>query len=405
MIFNLKESYKGDYLENFIYKDDAILAMIRKDSGDFGRYIRSPMVTGPGGGGSNDFGTALALANETDVTGDAWNLTAISDHKLATIDNMLLESATSQKGYFLKTSQLIIESTLQVLKNRAARALVTGGWGDIARVGSIDGNKITLKNLDDVHKVERGQRHQFSATQSSSVLRGTGGFLRVTKVNRGTGVVEYGADVSTVTGVAADDFVFLAGDREGSALPKFRQIVGFSSWLPAEDPQPGDNFFGVDRSVDPTRYAGLRYRPGALPLRQALSRAATMVASEGGKVDVFLLNPINYNDLENALSTQVIYEPAKVGVLSFPGIKLATSAGIVNVQANVNVPLNTVFGLDVSTWTLHTSPGFIKETGNDTLDALRQANADGIELRYGYYAQLGCSAPGRNIRITLDSNG
>jgi len=34
---------------------------------------------------------------------------------------------------------------------------------------------------------------------------------------------------------------------------------------------------------------------------------------------------------------------------------------------------------------------------------LRESSADSVEIRCGYYAQLGCRAPGFNARVTLAS--
>ena len=42
-----------------------------------------------------------------------------------------------------------------------------------------------------------------------------------------------------------------------------------------------------------------------------------------------------------------------------------------------------------------------KVLDTDGLSMLRQSSSDGVEIRYGYYAQMGCSAPGYNINVQL----
>jgi hypothetical protein len=57
--------------------------------------------------------------------------------------------------------------------------------------------------------------------------------------------------------------------------------------------------------------------------------------------------------------------------------------------------------LQMDVWKLYSlgaAPKLLNQDGNRVL---RQSDEDGVEIRTGYYAQLGCRAPGFNIRLKL----
>ena len=57
--------------------------------------------------------------------------------------------------------------------------------------------------------------------------------------------------------------------------------------------------------------------------------------------------------------------------------------------------------LSMSFWKLYSLGKCPKILDSDGLRMLRESNADAVEVRVGYYAQLGCRAPGFNATIAL----
>ena len=63
------------------------------------------------------------------------------------------------------------------------------------------------------------------------------------------------------------------------------KVSGLEAWLPPAPPVLGaDNFFGVDRGVDPTRLAGIRGVFNAT-IEQTLIATASLIGREGGRPD------------------------------------------------------------------------------------------------------------------------
>ena len=130
-----------------------------------------------------------------------------------------------------------------------------------------------------------------------------------------------------------------------------------------------------------------------------------LVAREGGDPTHIFMNNADYVNLVLALGSKVLYdheESEDTPEIGFSGVKVAApgASGFAKVFADPNCPKGQAFILQMDTWTLWTREeiGFLMD---DDLRILRQASADGYELRMGYYGQLACVAPGWNCNVTL----
>ena len=79
-----------------------------------------------------------------------------------------------------------------------------------------------------------------------------------------------------------------------------------------------------------------------------------------------------------------------------------TSAGPIRVVPDADMFDDCGFVMDMDTWELHHLDGFPHIDTIDGNNALRQAGADGIEVRARYWSNLTCIAPGRNGVFTQD---
>jgi hypothetical protein len=235
----------------------------------------------------------------------------------------------------------------------------------------------------------------------------SGGSLRagsttVTAVDSGAGTITL-ASAAAITSFANSDYLFRAGDR-GLCLS------GVSAWIPY-DSRPAAlaaSFFGVTRSANPSRLAGLAPDLSALPIEQAVSRAVTLVEAEGGMPDYGFMSFEDFEDLRNALGSKVYYNEvvtnsgqAKYGTIGFSGIKVHGSKGAITILADRTVPAGRFFLMTTKSWKLRSLGPIVDAFNTDTLPWLRQASADGVEIRLTSYANLVCRAPAWNLHGKL----
>ena len=205
------------------------------------------------------------------------------------------------------------------------------------------------------------------------------------------------AILSGITAIAAGDYIFTEGDRNA-------KISGLAAWLPFTAPTSGDSFFGVDRSVDVSRLAGLRFDASALSIEEGLVKGLTRCNREGGKPKVVMANYTDWGNLELALGSKVQYMMSQASGradIGFEGIQVKTNKGVSNVIADPFCPINYMYGLTMESWKLFSLKEPIRILDLDGNKVLRDSTSDSVELRVGGYFQLGCDAPGHNVVIKL----
>ena len=392
----LKELYDGQVVENLVYADNPFLAMIKKSSDFGGKYKPIPIITGVSQGRSATFSNAQG--NQSAVQIESFLLTRTQDYSIATIDNQTMLASRTDKMAFLEGAKLVIDGAIRSITLSLASALFRSGTGSIGQIGSISTGVITLSNPNDVVQFEVNQTLQANATDGGTPRVALG---YVVAVNRSAGTVTVsatgmGGSPGSPASWAANDFLLVQGDLN-------QKIKGLNAWLPATAPTSGDNFFGVDRSVDTVRLAGVRYDGSAQSIEEALIDASSLLAREGGKPDVCIMSFASYSALEKALGAKVQYVDAKGPAnIAFRGIMVNGANSMIRCFPDRNCPSQTAFLLQMDTWSLESlgdAPQILRY--GDGLEMLRVYNADAGEVRVGYYAQLRTNAPGWNARVSL----
>lgn len=87
--------------------------------------------------------------------------------------------------------------------------------------------------------------------------------------------------------------------------------------------------------------------------------------------------------------------------IGFRGILINGPRGPIKVIPDQNCPFGTAFMLQMDVWKLYSLGKAPKILDTDGLKMLRDSAADSVEVRVGYYAQLGCRAPGWNANVKL----
>ncbi len=389
----LKVHYTSDRVQNMAYKDNPLLAMMPKMEDFGGKNLPIPIIYGNPQRRSADFATAQANSSSSKIKD--FVLTRDHDYSLAAIDNETLEASKGNQNAFMEAATTEIDGAINSATRSLATAMYRTGSGSIGQANaSVTSTSLQLKNADDVTNFEVGMELVFSSTDGGGTVRT--GVVTVNAVNRDTGelTVDALSAIASGSGITANDFVFVEGDYDD-------KVKGLLAWLPSTAPTSSP-FFSVDRSVDVTRLGGIRYDASAQPIEEGLIGAASRVAREGGKPDHCFLNYSKYADLEKALGSKVQYIDLKVSAeIGFRGILINGPRGPIKVIADQNCPSDRAFMLQMDVWKLYSLGKAPKILDTDGLKMLRQASADGVECRVGYYAQIGCRAPGFNANIKL----
>jgi hypothetical protein len=395
----LKELYDGQVVENLVYADNPFLAMVKKNTDFGGKYKPVPIITGVSQGRSSTFSNAQG--NQSPVQIESFLLTRASDYSIATIDNQTMLASKTDKMSFLEGSKLVIDGAIRSITNSIASSLFRSGTGTIGQIGSIATGVITLTNAGDVVQFEVNMVLQANATDGGATPLSALGY--VIAVNRSAGTVTVAATpggvAATPTSWVATDYLLVQGDL--NAKPK-----GLAGWLPLVAPVTGDNFFGIDRSVDPVRLAGVRYNGSSQPISEALVDASSLLAREGGKPGVFVTNFQSYSALEKELGAKVQYIEAShaQAEIAFRGILVNGANSQIKVFPDRNCQVFQGYLLQMDTWCLEglgDVPQILRY--GDGLEMLRVSNQDAGEVRVGAYYQLRSNAPGWNAVVQLSA--
>jgi hypothetical protein len=368
------------------------------------------LIYGNPQGRSADFTRAQTRGAATSSKLEDFVLLRVKDYSIATVDNETLEASKGSENAFMEALTTEIDGAINSLTRSIAVAMYGSGFGNIGTIAtsSFAVTVLTLNNINDITNFEVGMELVVSASVSSNTLRAlgsSGNGLIITGIDRSAGTLTFGFNVNdAVNGIptiAQNDVLFVRGDRQDSATPSALKISGLPAWLPYGGPS-STAFFSVDRTQDSVRLGGLYYDGSAVPIEEALIEGAGRVAQLGnGKIDHYFMDYPTYNSLEKALGSKVVYIDLKVGQIAFRGLQVAGPRGMINVVPDQNCPSGTVFGLQLDMWKLYSLGKAVRVIESDGLSYLRQSSSDGIEVRYGFYGQMGCRGPGYNINIKV----
>lgn len=392
----LKEYYTDLMIQDLTYKNNPFLAMVPKSERFVGRNMPIPIKHGNPQGRSATFQTAKA--NQTATQLKQFLITRVKDYSLATIDSETMDASANDAGAFIEAATIEIDSAIESLVQSMSMNVYKSGYAVRGRVGSSAATQVTLSVEDDIVFFEVGMVLVASILEGGPLRAGS---MTVQKVDRDNGVITVDA---LIAGLADGDFLYVQGDVVQAGGVKL-QVSGLDAWVPRVAPTTGDSFFGLDRSVDPTRLAGQRIDGTGLTIKEALLKVAVRCAREGGAPDVALVNLTQYERLENELGAKVQYMKRDAkdlqASIAFTGINIHGPRGEIAVVPDHNCPIDTAYVLQMDTWKFHTLGGAPKLLTHDGNQMLRVSDQDAVEVRIGYYGQLACNAPGRNGRVTL----
>ena len=387
--FALKEMYSDQYVQNLMYEGRPTLAIMPK-AGDFkGKSFPQPVVMYDGQGYSHTFATAQA--NQTNITGAEFQMTPIRDYAVALIDGLLIDSSNSDPAAFLDATEAQIKLKIRGLANRMSMKLFRDTGGSIGQLSATSGvtTVITLANASDIVNFNVGQTLRLSAAADGTALHTTG--TVVTNLDKNLGTITVTPSMATMTPVGAvNDYIYIDGDATLS-------MAGLASWIPTAAPA-ATAFYSVDRTVAMQELSGVRYDGRPYSIREAMITMGQLMYVAGGSPDYVVMNPVNYGHLLQSLETQKRFVDVTTDAgVSFKAWEFEYDNGTVKVISDRWCPINLAYWLQTDTWKLRSAGALahVRED-RDGLIMLRAPTADAFEIRWRFYGNLMCNAPGWN---------
>jgi hypothetical protein len=416
-IASLKELYKDDkdYMKDLVYKENPFLALVPKDEspdGFAGKYIPVPLEYGTPQGRVHAFANAQAQQTATSLA--SFFVYVISDYQLVTITNLLMEQTKTNAGAFVDAAKLQMDGGFRNITNNIAFELFGDGTATRGIIGSTNSGAaptyvITLSNPQQIVQFEVGMLLVNFLNSAGTISAISATTAQITKVDRANGIITVLASGTDASWATAGNGLAINGDVVAGAVSTGTNLglSGLAAWIPTATPASNDSFWGVNRSVDATRLAGLRYNAQSNTIEEGMTNALAFVNREGGKPDLCVMDFASYASLVNSLGAKVQYVQVKHDEVevAFEGITFQSAYGRVTVLADRSCQPQTAYLLTMSTWKLRSlgKVPHILTYGMEGLEGLRVGNADALEIRIGYYGNLICSAPGYNCVISLSA--
>ena len=425
----LKQLYSDDawVMKDLVFNKNRFLSMVDKDETEMGMggvNFPIPVLYDVGGGGSANLGTAQTY--QTAPATASFLLTTVNVYRVGSIQNQFLRASAQNIGAFMPAAKMNVKSLYMGAANDIAFQLFSDGSGTRGTYGlgsgSISNGVITLDNLGMVYQFAVNMALVSYSISGSTATQSTAAAIGyVVAVDTGAGTVTVSATQQGTAGTPSNwstAFPYLgrAGDvnfaTNGLNSANMLCMAGLGAWIPSVAPTGSDSFFTVNRSVSPTKLAGLRFAGSAESIQDCLIDATNQLAaqsSEAGDPDCIFINPVSYQVLVKNLTGQGVYQMIRAKVneeveISFKALVLPTANGEISIIQDRNVPAQTAFILTMKTWKLRslgklpqflTFPGFYDQLGFPI------PGADAVEIRVGGYCNLSCNAPGANAVVSL----
>lgn len=403
--YALKRLYPQRRIENLVYQDNPLYAMVPKEGGFEGAVVALAVRYGDTMGRSADFSTAQTRGQADNNKGVQFLLTRVKDYQLYTLETEAILAGKSDRGALVTTLDTEVGAALNNIGRSQSIQLYRDGAREIGQLGSISGAgpfTWTLANVNDITNFEVGQFIVISTgSTKTAALRNSGGGVAITAVDRDAGTFTTATNPDSAV---ANDWIFMKGDRIAGSIAVTSTWLGLSgleAWNPATAPSASESFFGVDRSVDASRLAGLRIDISSYNPEEGLVIALNKLAREGGSPSNLFLNYADSRNVQLALGSKAETVYQQVGDIGFSSIRIRGPKGDVTITPDQNAPSGVGRLLTLSTWKYRYLGDMVNLLDMDGSRLLRESSADRFEGRMAFYGNLSCTAPGKNARLVM----
>lgn len=395
----LKILFPEKRLKTYGMKDQPFYSYLPKKSDFYGRKAEIPIKYSPGAGGnSHDFDVAYAGKGGSKYT--HFEVERTRDYNIISINAEALEASENDKGAYLDAKESETDSGFTTLMQQLGADLQgdgTGWTGVVQGVDTTGAGYIELRDCD-MARMEIGRKLQFSASPFSTLRAGVAGYIVVSAVdydNNRVHATSGNGDTVTQIGAAADDRVYPKGNFGAS-------VSGTEAWCPTDRSDLDTEFKGVDRSLFPSRLAGIFFDASSYGLIEGIKRGLARAAKERCFPDTLWVNFNRFEDISLEMGAKAQRDPSGKGEDGYDALTITGGARTIKIRADQNFTDDTALATTKETWkfwTLKSAPRFLtREIGSDVLI---EPAADGFEMRQGWRGDLVCNSPGENIRFTL----
>jgi hypothetical protein len=173
---------------------------------------------------------------------------------------------------------------------------------------------------------------------------------------------------------------------------------GLAAWLPIHSPSNThridikDNFYGVNRSIDPVRLAGNFVIPG-LSLTESIFMGVIYAQREGGNPNLVLVGPETFANLKK------IYNPKSFQFKDdIDSIVINSPWATITIQYSNECPEYLAYALDMTTWSLYFNGPELTE-----IAIYDNPHMDVKTIKISKEYALACDDPGKNSVVMLYS--
>ncbi len=398
----LQKRLWGQGVSEPLYKRSKVFAKMQKDT-DFGSEGRYVIVTvAPTTGGSANFGDAVA--NQGPTQEKRFFVTHRKEYQVFSIQGDLIARTKGNKNAVLEALKQQADKARYAFARSMAARLWGNGGGSLGRLDStttLTGTTLKLRTRADFVRFEPGMYINFSSDDGSSSspagLRDSGKQLQIVDINTqnsGFATFTMSANLNTVAGITANDYIFRGGDY---ALA----WSGIPGWNPVTQPGGSDSFMGLNRSgVHVQRLAGTIVSGGGKPKEDTLEDAMAEARMAGIDDEmVVCVNPLDLKDLFKEQGSKVVID---VGTdnpkLSFKAVSIMGPAGVVLLLDEPDVPQGYFWIEPMGELYCRSAgdvPMMLNEDGVGRL--LRAADDDAYQGRLGAYGNFFHENPGHAV--------
>lgn len=383
----LKRLY-GSKVAETTYKRDKLLELCKKDTNFRGEDKAITVAIAPTAGGSASFAAAVA-AQEATVE-RRFTITRKREYQLYTIDNEAIQASQGNTAAIVEILKRQVGGAKKQFDEAIARRAHSPGGGAIGRLPTsitATGTTVSLRDRTDIVGTwYKNTLVDFKDTDGTGTSPGSvraGGPLKVTNIDRDDGTLTFNATLDTISGIAANDYVFRYGDF-GNAM------TGIQGWEPVADPS-STAFFGVDRTEDLAKLSGVRVDGLGKPKEETIQDAGVEAQINGFTPKHVFINSLNFKDIGKELGGQRIQE-GSTGEIGFSKIVVNVATGPVTIHSSPFVKLGYFWMGDAENLTLGTAGECPMDLtfGNTML----LPTADARQGRIGAYGNFWVENPG-----------
>jgi len=420
--WTLKTIYPDGRPEYLGWQDTPLLAMVKKRPDFGGREWKWAAYHGQPQNRSAD--ALTAFSGNSQQVGKEFVITRVQNYSSFKIQReTILASQKVGSDSYIDDLKAGIDGTMNQYMQDMYFDLWSDGSGQRGRISALStttvaNDTITLTDISRAIYYEEGQVYVFSsddgALASTTALRGSSAtagrsvalsssdYAVVTAVNYLTGVIVFDRDLTTITGaggtVAANDYLYMNGDRGNK--PK-----GLLAWCPAADPSSGDSFFGVDRSSNPVRLAGIRANKTGGSISEKVLHMIKVASIQGVRFPVVFMHPDNVETLTLELGAKqhlpVVDVPSyEMANVFFKGVQIHGHGQTVTVVSDRACQVDRAWGLNPADFEID-SLGGCPEIIRMNNGQFFQETDDSFRVRVGGYLQFRAPMPKKIVTADL----